>query len=106
MASPTLAQHVRGAFNEDPRPDLPEDSNDWRVLLSIAFAFDGEQAEGCFAALLGARCIGMRFVGGKLDPRPESEADWPALRRDFLLPHSAHIAALLRLASESPKCGT
>lgn len=105
MGSPTRQQvvaKVKAAFNQDPRADLTDDSNDWRALLGLAFAFDGEVNDGCFNLLLGARCIGMRFADGKLTPRDESAGDWPALRSQMVA-RKGEIAAILSLASRSSR---
>jgi hypothetical protein len=87
---------VRGAFGQDPRPDLTEDTERWVRLLALAWAYDGADADGAYQALLGARCLAARLENGTLTPR-ESEG-WADHRQRYLLPHKDAIKHLLALS--------
>jgi hypothetical protein len=82
----------------DPRPDLSDDSALWSRLLARAWDFDAPHPEGCFGALFGIRCCGVRLAVDKGQARilqGEAGAEYLALRDRWLVPHRETIRWLL-----------
>ena len=83
-------------LDDDPRPDLAEDSAQWRRLLRLAWERDGEEAAGVYGVLLGVRCMGARLESGRIRPPVDmDESEWSADRERYLVPHRAAIVELL-----------
>ena len=87
---------------QDPRPDLAEDSELWKVLLNMA----QEQNPMLAGVLHGFRCLGTRIRQAKngyiLRPEIDPVFAWPSQeeyekeRDRWLKPHTKEIAALLK----------
>jgi hypothetical protein len=89
----------RDRWIADPRPDLAGDSALWQRLLSLAYERDGEEPAGLFGALHGLRCCGAALAtqGGRVRlSAGELGDEYRALRRAYLLPHTAALRALLQ----------
>lgn len=89
-------------LEEDPRPDLKEDSNLWRVFLTEA----RKVGEACFEVHHGARCLGLRLIeqdDGTVKFRPlydeqrgfRSEIEYVQMRDKYLKPHGEHVKEIL-----------
>jgi hypothetical protein len=86
-----------------PLPDwraenLPDDAYAWSLLLSAAFALDGDNPIGLYGSLHGFRCLGAKLVGTYHGVRIESGelgVDYLELRRRYLLPHADALTTLL-----------
>lgn len=100
---------------DDPRPDLTDDTTAWRALLTAAFAHDGEQPDGVYAALYSARCCGAGLdlhakppIYPRIDPARDvaswvTHAEWEADRERWLLPQRKVISDLLAGLASQPR---
>lgn len=86
-------------LDPDPRPDLVDDSALWRRLLTLAQADEYDSA-GLYGVLRGFRSLGAQLAahgrGLRLRPGEMDEVEYTALALEWLEPHRAQLAALLR----------
>ena len=87
----------------DPRPDLPEDTLEWTVVLGIAACLDkGVNPDGVWNALSAARVTGGRLR--RHDQFGFTVTDMDAtVRTDLMVPNVGLIQQVLALAAKSTR---
>ena len=86
-------------WDSDPRPDLADDSDQWRRLIVLAARY-GSGPQSLAAALDGVRCMGARLVivadRWRIVAGPEyGPAAYHCDRAGYLLPHKEALLAVL-----------
>lgn len=83
----------------DTRPDLTTDSALWERLFELAQADEYDPA-GLYGVLRGFRSLGAQLAphgrGLRLRPGEMDEVEYTALALEWLEPHRAQLAGLLR----------
>lgn len=90
----------------DPRPDLVEDSDLWRDILTRAWILDGSRVDGVFGVLDGLRRCGARLdpAGSRVQLGPryapegywENDAEWLACWNEWVASRWSIIRGLLK----------
>ena len=100
-----VSQSIRDIH--DPRPDISEDSAEWRALLRYAaLADDADAAESAYGALHGVRCCGARIrlqPSGVLwiEARDDYLGNWGVDRLRWLAPHRSELIRWLRAIQDA-----